>query len=66
MVAQTQKLIIMEDFISTKNGYKLMAKHIKTYSKGILWFCQERLVITDLQHNEISSNDIIDLVEEIL
>ena len=56
----------MEDFINTKNGYKLMAKHIKTYSKGILWFCQERLIITDLQHNEIISNDIIDLVEEIM
>ena len=56
----------MEDFIQTKNGYKLMAKHIKTYSKGILWFCQERLVITDLQHNEMSSNDIIDFFEKIM
>lgn len=66
MVAQTQKTFIMEDFINTKNGYKLMATHIKTYSKGMLWFCQERLVITDLQHNEIISNDIINLVEEIM
>ena len=56
----------MEDFINTKSGYKLMATHIKTYSKGILWFCQEKLVITDLQHNEIVSKDIIDLVKEIV
>jgi hypothetical protein len=38
---------------------------IKEYENGYLYFAQERLIVTDKQHNELVSNDIIDLVEQI-
>lgn len=51
--------------ILTKNGLKLSAIFIKEYPNGKLFFCQERIVITNLDNNELSSIDIIDIVEEI-
>lgn len=50
---------------------KEMAMHIdailvKEYPNGYLFFAQERLVVTDKKYNELNSNDIIDLVEEIM
>lgn len=56
----------MQAYIQTKSGHKIVAKHIKTYNKGILWFVQERLITTDFNHDEIVSLDIIDLVKEII
>lgn len=54
--------------VTLRNGHRFAvdAKLIKQYLKGKLFFYQERLIITDLSNNEIMSNDIIDLVEQII
>lgn len=51
--------------VHTLNGLHLSMQLIKVYPNGKLFFAQERLCITDLNNNEIESNDIIDLVEQI-
>lgn len=55
----------MEDFIKTRNGHLLSALKLETYPKGILWFCQKRLVITDFEYNEITSLDVIDFIQDL-
>ena len=48
------------------NGLSIECKLIKTYSKGKLFFAQERLVITDLNNIYVKSVDVIDIIEEIM
>lgn len=59
----------MVSIVNVKSGSEtlpIMATLVKEYPKGKLFFAQERLIVTDLNNNELISNDIIDLVEEIL
>lgn len=48
--------------ITMKNGLVLYAQFIKSYGIRKLFLCQDRLVLTDLEDNEINSMDIIDFV----
>ena len=48
------------------NGLSIECNLIKTYSKGKLFFAQERLVITDLNNVYIKNVNIIDIVEEVM
>lgn len=54
------------EIVSLKIGINLEMQLIKVYPKGKLFFCQERLCVTDLDNKELVSNDIIDLVEAVL
>ena len=54
------------EIVSLKIGINLEMQLIKVYPKGKLFFCQERLCVTNLINQEIVSNDIIDILEEIL
>jgi hypothetical protein len=47
------------------NGLSFEMQLIKVYPNGKLFFCQERLCVTDLNNKEITSNDVIDLVERL-
>lgn len=51
--------------VTTLNGLSLEMQLINVYPNGKLFFCQERLCVTDANNNEIVSNDIIDLVEQV-
>lgn len=53
------------EIVKTLNGLSLSMTLIKTYPNGKLFFCQERLCLTDTDNNEILSEDIIDLVEQV-
>ena len=52
--------------VSQINGLSIECKLIKTYSKGKLFFAQERLVVTDLNNVYIKSVDVIDIVGKIM
>lgn len=54
------------EIVSLRIGINLEMQLIKTYSKGKLFFLQERLCVTDLSNKELASEDIIDLVEQVL
>lgn len=56
----------MEEIVITKNGWSIEMQLIKTYPNGKLFFAQERICTTDLNNNEMTSTDIVDLVEEIM
>lgn len=49
-----------------KIGVGLEMQLIKTYTNGKLFFCQERLCVTTLDNREIESEDIIDIVEQVM
>ena len=54
------------EWVLCKNGIRLQMQLIREYKNGKLFFDQERLCITDVNNTELNSNDIIDLVEEIM
>jgi len=52
--------------VKTLNGLTLNMQLIKEYTNGKLFFCQERLCITNLNNEEIRSYDVISYIEEIV
>ena len=54
------------ELIKTLTGLEVEAKLVKTYSKGKLFFAQERLCLTDLDNNELISLDLLDYLTDIL
>ena len=52
--------------VRTLNGLTLTMQLIKEYTYGKLFFCQERLCITNLYNEEIRSYDVISFIEEIV
>jgi len=52
--------------VKTLSGFNLDMQLIKTYTNGKLFFCQERLCMTDLDNNEITSLDVIHHLDDIL
>jgi hypothetical protein len=54
------------EIVSLRIGVNLEMQLVKVYPKGKLFFLQERLCVTDLSNKELVSDDIIDLVKQIL
>lgn len=54
------------EIVMLKIGVGLEMQLIKTYTNGKLFFCQERLCVTTLDNREIESEDIIDIVEQVM
>lgn len=52
--------------VKTKNGLQLPMMLLNKYPKGKLFFSQDRLCVTNLHNCELLSEDILDLVEDIL
>lgn len=52
--------------VKVLNGLEIDMQLIKTYTNGKLFFCQERLCMTDLDNKEISSIDVINHLHDIL
>ena len=51
--------------IKTLKGLVIDARFVEEYPHGKLFFAQERLVVTDLENNELANIDVIELIMKI-
>lgn len=55
----------MDELVQTRNGLKLEMQFLKQAESIKVFYCQDRVCITDLFNVEITSIDLIRLNEEV-